>query len=83
VNAAYEAVRALVPALAADRPPAPDIERLARALSDGLLEGVVPEDALAADLALHPLADHGPANGKGGGRRRARQTADREGRGRH
>jgi histidine ammonia-lyase len=84
VDAAYEAVRALVPALGADRPPAPDIERLAHAIAAGLLEGVVPEDALAADPALHALADHGPAEGKSNAaRRRARQTADRDGRGRH
>jgi histidine ammonia-lyase len=83
VNAGYEAVRALVPALTADRPPAPDIERLARAIADGLLEGIVPEDELAADPALHTLADHGPTEERGGTRRRTRHTADRDGRGRH
>jgi histidine ammonia-lyase len=38
VQAAYERVRALVPALADDRPPAPDIEHLARAVLDGRLD---------------------------------------------
>lgn len=36
VLAAYERVRALVPALTADRPPAPDIERLAELVLAGL-----------------------------------------------
>jgi histidine ammonia-lyase len=37
VQAAYEQVRGLVPALADDRPPAPDIERLAQTvLGDGI-----------------------------------------------
>lgn len=36
-EAALAAVRALVPPLARDRPPAPDIERVARALEDGSL----------------------------------------------
>jgi len=39
VLAAYEQVRALVPALAADRPPAPDIERLAGAVLAGQWRG--------------------------------------------
>jgi histidine ammonia-lyase len=43
VRAAYEAVRALVPTLDADRPPAPDIARLATALRAGLLEELEPE----------------------------------------
>jgi histidine ammonia-lyase len=83
VNAAYEAVRALVPALKDDRPPAPDIERLARVLANGLLDAIVPEDALAADPALHALADHGPREERVGTQQRARHTADRDGRGRH
>jgi histidine ammonia-lyase len=37
VQVAYERVRALVPALTNDRPPAPDIERLAQAVLDGRL----------------------------------------------
>ncbi len=37
VQIAYERVRALVPALTNDRPPAPDIERLAQAVLDGRL----------------------------------------------
>jgi histidine ammonia-lyase len=47
VREAYDAVRALVPALAADRPPAPDIERLAEALRAGLLEALAPEGSIA------------------------------------
>jgi histidine ammonia-lyase len=43
VRAAYEAVRALVPTLDADRPPAPDIARLAAALRAGVLEELEPE----------------------------------------
>jgi histidine ammonia-lyase len=46
VQAAYDAVRARVPALEADRPPSPDIERLAAALRSGLLENLALEGAL-------------------------------------
>jgi histidine ammonia-lyase len=35
---AHAAVRAVVPTLAGDRPPAPDIERIASAIVDGTLE---------------------------------------------
>ena len=44
--AAYDAVRGIVPALEADRPPSPDIEALAAALRDGLLDELVPEAAV-------------------------------------
>jgi hypothetical protein len=61
VVAAHEAVRGLVPTLAADRPPAPDIEAVAVALREGLL------DALAPDVdeigARRPAARATPANG--------------------
>ena len=46
VLAAYDAVRALVPHVEADRPPAPDIERVAAALRAGLLDDLIPEAAL-------------------------------------
>ncbi|GAC1453997.1 MAG: hypothetical protein PVSMB4_14680 [Ktedonobacterales bacterium] len=98
VHAAYTAVRELVPRLEADRPPAPDIERLSEALREGLLERLVPEGEV--DTAADPrtpsdgaASDTHSSNGhrKGGkGARRARQVgrlaqedADRGGRGRH
>src|SRR5262249_23370008 len=49
--AAHEAVRGIVPHLDEDRPPSPDIEALADAIRDGLLDGLAPEadlDALTA-----------------------------------
>jgi histidine ammonia-lyase len=46
--AAHEAVRGIVPHLDEDRPPSPDIEALADAVRDGLLDGLAPE----ADLDL-------------------------------
>jgi histidine ammonia-lyase len=46
--AAHEAVRGIVSRLDEDRPPAPDIEALAAAVRDGLLEGLAPETALGA-----------------------------------
>ncbi len=51
VMAAYDAVRALVPALDDDRPPSPDIERLSAAVRDGLVDELAPEDALDSATA--------------------------------
>jgi histidine ammonia-lyase len=45
---AHEAVRRIVPHLADDRPPAPDIEALSTAVRDGLLDGLAPETELDA-----------------------------------
>ncbi len=89
-QAAYEAIRTIVAPLATDRPPSPDIEALAQALLDGLLEDLVPERDL--DLAPQPhrgtahtgrrahattVTAHG-ANGANGAR-----SADRQGKARH
>ncbi len=89
--AAYERVRELVPALAEDRPPAPDIERLAAALRDGLLDDLAPEAALAeevgaaeADVAAGTgvrMAANGHHARKTSSGRKA--SADRSGRARH
>ena len=83
VRAAYDAVRTLVTPLAADRPPAPDIEALATALRDGLFDALVPESSL--DAAGAP-GGTGRTNGHRAtareGRSRA-QTADRSGRAIH
>jgi histidine ammonia-lyase len=84
--AAYERVRELVPALAEDRPPSPDIERLAAALRDGLLDDLAPEAALAEELgAVDVAGSHPAANGHrtraASGKRKA--SADRSGRARH
>ncbi|MFI5273083.1 MAG: histidine ammonia-lyase [Ktedonobacterales bacterium] len=49
LRAAHDAIRALVPALDADRPPAPDIEALTTALRRGLLDTLVPEASLMSD----------------------------------
>jgi len=46
--AAHEAVREVVPHLDEDRPPSPDIEALAAAVRDGLLDGLAPEAGLDA-----------------------------------
>lgn len=43
VASAYDAVRGIVPSLAADRPPSPDIEALAAALQSGLLDALAPD----------------------------------------
>jgi histidine ammonia-lyase len=43
VAAAYDLIRATVPALTQDRPPAPDIESIASALRSGLLDLLAPE----------------------------------------
>jgi len=45
--AALAATRAIVPTLTVDRSPAPDIEALASALRDGLLDAIVPEAEIA------------------------------------
>jgi len=44
VEAAYERIRARVPILAADRPPAPDIAALAQMIGEGLFEDLVGEE---------------------------------------
>lgn len=77
---AYDLVREHVAALTDDRPPAPDIERLAAALAAGLLDGLVPEESL-------PDAPR-RAGPRAGAARRSREngrskTADRSGRARH
>ena len=51
VEAAYAAVRAVVPPLEADRPPAPDIQRLSAAVREGALEDLVPDASLSAEPA--------------------------------
>jgi histidine ammonia-lyase len=61
VAAAYEAVRELVPTLAADRPPSPDIEALAKALRDGLIEDLAPEKS---EVSMRGAGVHSsPTNG--------------------
>jgi histidine ammonia-lyase len=49
---AHGAVRGIVPRLDEDRPPSPDIETLAAAVRDGLLDDLASEAEL--DLALTP-----------------------------
>jgi histidine ammonia-lyase len=44
---AVAAVRQIVPALTADRPPSPDIEALANALQAGLLDALAPDGDVA------------------------------------
>jgi histidine ammonia-lyase len=61
ITEAYAAVRSLVPALAEDRPPAPEIEAVATAVRDGLLDDIVPEDALVSA----PTASKGRASAPG------------------
>ncbi len=58
VLAAYDAVRALVPRVDEDRPPAPDIERVAEALRDSLLDALAPEAALDSAPAAQPPVAH-------------------------
>lgn len=87
----YEAVRSVVPALTADRPPSPDIEALAAAIHAGLLESLAPESALEvapahapARAPAHPRRHNGH---NGNGRAESPGTdspgADRGGRARH
>jgi histidine ammonia-lyase len=45
VAKARDAIRRIVPALTADRPPSPDIETLAAALQSGLLDEIAPDAA--------------------------------------
>jgi histidine ammonia-lyase len=89
VTMAFERLRGLVARLTDDRPPAPDIVRLAQAIQAGLFDDLVPEDQLAdaphrtrraarkaePDGANEQLASH-PSRSKEPG-------ADRHGRGRH
>jgi histidine ammonia-lyase len=83
VAAAHAAVRAIVPTLGDDRPPSPDIEALAQALREGLLDALVPEESLA-EPARRPRAARSLTNGAANGvRQPADATADRAGRGRH
>jgi len=65
VETAYAAVRGLVPTLAADRPPSPDIEALAAALREGLLDELAPE-ARRAERAAWPARQSARANGHRG-----------------
>jgi histidine ammonia-lyase len=51
VSAARDALRELVPPLEEDRPPSPEIERVAAALRAGLLDALAPEDAVDAEVA--------------------------------
>ena len=51
VATAHARMRALVPTLTTDRPPAPDIARLSAALAAGLLDDLIPEDMI--DSAPH------------------------------
>ncbi|HEX8996462.1 MAG TPA: histidine ammonia-lyase, partial [Ktedonobacterales bacterium] len=62
VAQAHTAIRGLIPMLRDDRPPAPDIERLAQALRDGLLDGLAPEESLA-ETARRPRAAKASASG--------------------
>ncbi len=78
VAAAYATVRSLVPALDADRPPSPDIEALAAALREGVLDALAPEDGLTGA----PHRARGTSGGGNGTHRRA-ASADRAGRARH
>jgi histidine ammonia-lyase len=48
VASAHAAVRSIVPALTADRPPSPDIEALAVALQAGLLDAIAPDEEASA-----------------------------------
>lgn len=82
VAEAHAAVRGVVPTLRDDRPPSPDIEALATALRDGLLDGLAPEEALA-QAPRRPGTAKASANGASGAKRPAATTADRAGRGRH
>ena len=92
VAAAYAAVRGIAPSLTTDRPPSPEIEALATALQDGLLDDLAPETELAAGSA----ASNGHANGhrahKANGAKTSKAnkenkpnkaTADRSGTARH
>ncbi|HET9109404.1 MAG TPA: histidine ammonia-lyase [Ktedonobacterales bacterium] len=82
VAEAHAALRQVVPTLRDDRPPSPDIEALATALRDGLLDGLAPEEALA-EAPRRPRAARASTNGASGAKRPAATTADRAGRGRH
>jgi histidine ammonia-lyase len=78
VAQAHAEVRSVVKPLVEDRPPSPDIEALAAALRTGLLDGLVPEEALAAA----PMRV--PHTGRNGHAPRPRaKTADRGGAARH
>lgn len=86
-EAAYDAVRTIVAPLTDDRPPSADIEALAQALLDGLL------DDLAPDSTLELGSTHGRGNGANGRRSHAAANgshgangagrADRQGKARH
>jgi histidine ammonia-lyase len=80
VEAAREAVRELVPTLEEDRPPSPEIERVAVALRAGLLDDLEPEarvDAEAGRPAVkHDGYDAARVNGRAGrGSKRAERAA--------
>ncbi len=87
-EAAYDAVRTIIAPLTVDRPPSGDIEALAQALLDGLLNDLVPDSALdlsrtrsrsngANGRRAHAAAANGSEGTKAAGR------ADRQGKARH
>ncbi len=77
VAEAHALVRSVVPTLGADRPPSPDIERLADSILEGLFEEIAPESAIGDAPAK--------ARGRAGvnEQRRHAETADEAGRARH
>lgn len=87
VAAAYAAVRGIVPPLTVDRPPSPEIEVLAVALRNGLLDDLAPEDAGMAGAGAggsngHAARKTAAATAKKAGKKPA-PTADRSGTARH
>jgi histidine ammonia-lyase len=87
VQTALERVRELVPTLTTDRPPAPDIARLAAAIEAGRFDDLVPEEQLAAAPHRARRATSNSPNGNSvvssPRREREHPGADRHGRGRH
>ncbi len=87
VAEAHAAVRALVPTLTVDRPPAPDIEAIATALHAGLFDDITP-DEMDVDTPARTRRK-AQRNGHNGGVALRRpqvpdsEGADRGGRGRH
>lgn len=77
VAEAHALVRSVVPTLGADRPPSPDIERLANSIAEGLFEEIAPESAIG----------DAPAKARGRADVNERllhaETADEAGRARH
>ncbi len=79
VAEAHALVRSVAPTLREDRPPSPDIEALAQAVREGLLDMLVPEVALT-DAPARPRRSHSTS---GAVRGASDTSADRAGRGRH